>query len=251
MKPKRTSKAMHLFEKAAELYQNKELTAYANQCYQKAAQLAAQINHYSKAVDIFEKVATLSLSDSLLMEEAKRHFFNAGVCRLCRGDDVVAMDVSIMRYVELYPNFPETKECKFLTYIKAPIVQRDAAKFSDAVKALRVVDSWTNMLLSRVEEKLRAPEPVKARWSTNKVADLTSASFKTGFGDGGSKQREMCTSLPRSLSVMHRSSPSGSKLLRSSSRMETRIGSMGGKTVNGILQKGIMTFKRSLSMAIR
>ncbi|PRQ26348.1 putative NSF attachment protein [Rosa chinensis] len=96
---------MHFFEKAAELFQNKELTVSANQCYQKAAQLAAQIEQYSMAIEIFKKIATRSLSHSLLMDEAQRHLFNAGICRLCQGDDVVAMDMSVMRYVDMYPIF--------------------------------------------------------------------------------------------------------------------------------------------------
>ena len=75
--------AMEQYEKAAELHDSENATAASNQCKLKVAQYAAQLEQYSKAIEIYERVASASLENNLLKWSAKDYFLRAGICQLC------------------------------------------------------------------------------------------------------------------------------------------------------------------------
>ena len=54
-------KAIDYLERAADLFQSEEVTTSANQCKQKVAQFAAQLEQYPKAIEIFEAIARHSM----------------------------------------------------------------------------------------------------------------------------------------------------------------------------------------------
>ncbi|XP_024018217.1 alpha-soluble NSF attachment protein 2 [Morus notabilis] len=153
-------KAIEFFEKAADFFQNEEVTTSANQCKQKVAQFAAQLEHYQKAIEIYELIARQSLNNNLLKYGVKGHLLNAGICQLCKGD-VVAITNALERYQDLDPTFSGTREYKLLADIAASIDEEDVAKFTDVVKefdSMTPLDSWKTTLLLRVKEKLKAKE---------------------------------------------------------------------------------------------
>ncbi|KAK6932946.1 hypothetical protein RJ641_035840, partial [Dillenia turbinata] len=125
--------AIVYYEKSAELFQGEEVTTSANQCLQKVAQFAAQLEQYPKAIEIFENIAQQSLTSNLLKYGVKGHLLNAGICQLCRGD-VVAITNSLERYQDLDPTFSGTRECKFLADLATAIDEEDVTKFTDVVK---------------------------------------------------------------------------------------------------------------------
>jgi hypothetical protein len=73
---------MQHFERAAELYDGEEQTSTANSCKLKVAALAAHVEQYVKAVEIFEAVALASLSNNLLKYSVKSYLLNAGLCQV-------------------------------------------------------------------------------------------------------------------------------------------------------------------------
>ncbi|KAG8644843.1 alpha-soluble NSF attachment protein 2 [Manihot esculenta] len=153
-------KAIDFYEKAADFFQGEEVTTSANQCKQKVAQFAAQLEKYQKAVEIYEEIARQSLSSNLLKYGVKGHLLNAGICHLCKGD-VVAISNALERYQDLDPTFSGTREYKLLADIAAAIDEEDVAKFTDVVKefdSMTPLDSWKTTLLLRVKEKLKAKE---------------------------------------------------------------------------------------------
>ncbi|PKI40618.1 alpha-soluble NSF attachment protein 2 [Punica granatum] len=152
--------AIDNFERAAELFESEEVTTSANQCRQKVAQFAAQLEQYQKAIEIYEAVARHSLNSNLLKYGVKGHLLNAGICQLCKGD-VVAISNALDRYQELDPTFSGTRECRLLKDIAAAIDEEDVVKFTDVVKefdSMTPLDSWKTTLLLRVKEKLKAKE---------------------------------------------------------------------------------------------
>ncbi|KAG2371555.1 Alpha-soluble NSF attachment protein [Vigna angularis] len=152
--------ALVYYEKSADFFQNEEVTTTANQCKQKVAQFAAQLEQYQKSIEIYEDIARQSLNNNLLKYGVKGHLLNAGICQLCRGD-IVAITNALERYQELDPTFSGTRECRLLADIAAAIDEEDVGKFTDAVKefdSMTPLDSWKTTLLLRVKEKLKAKE---------------------------------------------------------------------------------------------
>lgn len=153
-------KAMDFFERAADLFQSEEVTTSANQCKQKVAQFAAQLEDYPKAIEIFEAIARHSINNNLLKYSVKGILLNAGICQLCRGD-VVGITNALERYQELDPSFSGTREYKFLADLAAAIDEEDVGKFTDSIKefdSMTRLDPWKTTLLLRAKNALKAKE---------------------------------------------------------------------------------------------
>lgn len=152
--------AIVFFEKAADMFQNEEVTTSANQCKQKVAQYAAELEQYHKSIEIYEEIARQSLNNNLLKYGVKGHLLNAGICQLCKGD-VVAITNALERYQDMDPTFSGTREYRLLSDIAASMDEEDIAKFTDVVKefdSMTPLDPWKTTLLLRVKEKLKAKE---------------------------------------------------------------------------------------------
>ncbi|KAL2526716.1 Alpha-soluble NSF attachment protein 2 [Abeliophyllum distichum] len=151
---------INYYEKAADLFQSEEVTTSANQCKQKIAQFAAQLEQYPKAIEIYEEIARQSLNNNLLKYGVKGHLLNAGICQLCKAD-VIAINNALERYQELDPTFSGTREYKLLADLAAAIDEEDIAKFTGAIKefdSMTQLDAWKTTLLLRVKEALKAKE---------------------------------------------------------------------------------------------
>lgn len=153
-------KAMDYFERAADLFLSEEVTTSANQCKQKVAQFAAQLEQYPKAIEIFEAIARQSINNNLLKYSVKGILLNAGICQLCRGD-VVGITNALERYQELDPTFSGTREYKLLADLAAAIDEEDVGKFTDCIKefdSMTRLDPWKTTLLLRAKNTLKAKE---------------------------------------------------------------------------------------------
>ena len=85
----------------------------ASQCLLKVAQYSAQLEHYEKAIEIYEQVGKTSLENNLLKWSVKEYFLKAGLCHLCQGD-VVSAKRAVENYKDLDSSFGSQRECKFL-----------------------------------------------------------------------------------------------------------------------------------------
>ncbi|KAJ8510937.1 hypothetical protein OPV22_001371 [Ensete ventricosum] len=153
-------KAMDYFERAADLFQSEEVTTSANQCNQKVAQFAAQLEQYPKAIEIYEAIARHSINSSLLKYSVKGILLNAGICQLCKGD-VVAITNALERYQELDPTFSGTREYKLLADLADSMDEGDVVKFTDALQeydSMTRLDPWKTTLLLRVKNAIKAKE---------------------------------------------------------------------------------------------
>ncbi|KAK9075414.1 hypothetical protein SSX86_003737 [Deinandra increscens subsp. villosa] len=153
-------KAMVYYDKAADLYEGEEASTNANQCRVKIAQYAAEMEQYQKAIEIYEDIARQALSNNLLKYGVKGHLLNAGICQLCKGDDV-AITNALEKYQELDPTFAGSREYRLLADLAASIDEEDVDKFTDAIKefdSMTKLDAWKTTLLLRVKDKLKAKE---------------------------------------------------------------------------------------------
>ncbi|URE43216.1 alpha-soluble NSF attachment protein [Musa troglodytarum] len=153
-------KAMDYFEQAADLYQSEEVTTSANQCKQKVAQFAAQLEQYPKAIEIYEAIAHHSINNTLLKYGVKGILLNAGICQLCKND-VVAVTNALDRYQELDPTFSGTREYKLLADLADSMDEGDVVKFTSALQeydSMTRLDPWKTTLLLRVKNAIKAKE---------------------------------------------------------------------------------------------
>lgn len=153
-------KAMDYFERAADLFQSEEVSSSVNQCKQRVAQIAAQLEQYPKAVKIYEEVARQSMNNNLLKYSVKGILLNAGICQLCKVDDV-AINNSLERFQELDPTFSGTREYKLLADLAASIEEEDVEKFTNVIQeydSMTRLDPWKTTLLLRVKNTLKEKE---------------------------------------------------------------------------------------------
>ncbi|XP_042377716.1 alpha-soluble NSF attachment protein-like [Zingiber officinale] len=153
-------KAIEYFERAADLFQSEEVTTSANQCNQKVAQLAAQLEQYPKAIEIYEANAKHSINNNLLKYSVKGILLNAGICQLCKGD-IVAITNALERYQEIDPTFSGTREYKLLSALADSMDEGDVEKFTEALHeydSMTRLDTWKTTLLLRVKNTIKAKE---------------------------------------------------------------------------------------------
>ncbi|KAJ3698386.1 hypothetical protein LUZ61_002091 [Rhynchospora tenuis] len=153
-------KAMDFFERAADLFISEEVSSSANQCKQRVAQIAAQLEQYPKATDIFEEVAKQSMNNNLLKYSVKGILLNAGICQLCRGD-VVAIHNALERFQDIDPTFSGTREYRLLADLAAAMDDGDITKFTDAIRefdSMTRLDTWKTTLLLRAKNTLKEKE---------------------------------------------------------------------------------------------
>ncbi|KNC78456.1 hypothetical protein SARC_09108, partial [Sphaeroforma arctica JP610] len=78
-------KACAAYSQAADWFQGEDSTSSANKALLKVAFFSAQLEHYEKAVDIYESVGLQAIENNLLKYGAREHFLKAGICSLCSG----------------------------------------------------------------------------------------------------------------------------------------------------------------------
>jgi alpha-soluble NSF attachment protein len=146
-------KAMQHYEQAADYFKGEESNSSANKCMLKVAQYAAQLENYTKAIQIYEQVAASALESNLLKYSAKEHFFRASLCHLCI--DALNAQHAVSKYEEQYPAFGDSREAKLIKSLVETLEQQDVEAFTTAVKeydSVNRLDPWFTTLLLRVKK---------------------------------------------------------------------------------------------------
>ncbi|XP_031477942.1 alpha-soluble NSF attachment protein 2-like [Nymphaea colorata] len=152
--------AIAYLEKSADLFHSEEVSTSANQCKQKVAQLAASLDQYPKAIEIFESIARQSMNNNLLKYGVKGLLLNAGICHLCKGD-AVAINNALEQYQDLDPTFSGTREHRLLVDLASAMEEGDIEKFTAAVReydSMTRLDPWKTSLLLKAKNKLKDME---------------------------------------------------------------------------------------------
>lgn len=153
-------RAMESYRRAAEWYADEESHATANSCKLKVATFAAQLERYSEAIELFEKIGEESLNNQLSKWSVKDYFLKAGLCWLAIPDDVGARS-ALERYLDWDPGFRNTRECKFLDDIINDVSQGDIQAFTDHIAdydQISQLDNWKTTLLLRIKGQISEAE---------------------------------------------------------------------------------------------
>ncbi|KAJ1516618.1 hypothetical protein HMI54_008776 [Coelomomyces lativittatus] len=151
-------KSMQAYETAAEWFQGEDAPALANGCLLKIATFAAQLEHYSKAIELFEKVAADSINNTLTKWSVKEYFLKAGLCHLA-SEDAVGARRAIERYSEIDLTFSKQREFSFLNGLLEALESGDVDAFTSHVVEfdnLTKLDNWKTTLLLRVKKSMES-----------------------------------------------------------------------------------------------
>jgi len=154
---KDTENALKAYKLAAETFDNaNNESATSRSCRLKVAVYAAELQDYTAAIEIFEKVAEESL-EGLGKWSVKEHLLKAGLCKLAAGD-LVSMHQSLDRYKGLLYTFSRDRECTFLEALLAACENFDVEAFTRAVvehDTITPLDPWKTMILTRIKKGLQ------------------------------------------------------------------------------------------------
>ncbi|KAJ6322557.1 hypothetical protein OIU77_012405 [Salix suchowensis] len=149
------------YDKAADFFQNEDVTTSANQCKQKVAEFSARLEQYQTSIDIYEDIARQSLKNNLLKYGVKGHLLNAGLCHLCKGD--VVCNYQRIRAISGDGSniFQELVNINCLRILLLPLMRKmlqNSLMLLRTFDSMTPLDSWKTTLLLRVKEKLKAKE---------------------------------------------------------------------------------------------
>lgn len=147
-------KAMKAYEKAADWFEGEDQKSDACKCRAKVGLFEAEMEEYGKAIAIFEQIASYMADQKLLHWSSKAYFFKAGICHLCLGD-AITTEASINKYTEIYPQFLNCTEHKFLLAASKAAEEQQADELGDQIAKLMKMmelDDWTVKLLYRVKK---------------------------------------------------------------------------------------------------
>ncbi|KAJ1659170.1 vesicular-fusion protein S17 [Dispira simplex] len=148
--------AMNAYEEAAEWYESEDSKAQATNCSLKVATMAAELEQYQKAYEIFERVAQASLDNQLTKWSVKDYLLKAGICRLA-VDDHVATQRAFEHYQDMDVAFGSTRECKLLLNLAQAIEAGDQEAFTTHVfeyDQMTKLDKWKTTILLRVKQAI-------------------------------------------------------------------------------------------------
>lgn len=148
-------RAVHHYQLAADYFRGEESNASANKCMLKVAQYSAQLENYEKAIEIYEAIAKTSLESSMLKYSVKEYYFRAALCHLCV--DMLRASRAIERYIEMYPAFQDSRECKLLKVLIEHIEEQNSDGFTEAVKdydSISRLDNWYTQILLRIKKQV-------------------------------------------------------------------------------------------------
>ncbi|XP_004923294.1 alpha-soluble NSF attachment protein isoform X2 [Bombyx mandarina] len=149
------ARAMQHYEQAADYFRGEESTSSANKCMLKLAQYAAQLEHYDKAIQIYEQIAKSSLDNSLLKYSAKEYMFRAALCHLCV--DILNAQHALEKYSSLYPAFGDTREYKLIKELIEHLEDQNVDAYTEAVKtydSISRLDQWYTTMLVRIKKQI-------------------------------------------------------------------------------------------------
>lgn len=152
--------ALEAYERAGDLYISEDATATANQCFKEAADLAATLEQFPRAVSYYERVAQSSLNNPMTKYGVKEHFLKAGLWWLASGD-VVSTKRAIENYQAMDNTFTGTREEKFLSAITDAYDAGDPDAFTNEVAEfdrMLKLDNWKTTILLKIKKSI-AEEP--------------------------------------------------------------------------------------------
>ncbi|XP_039253410.2 alpha-soluble NSF attachment protein-like [Styela clava] len=148
--------AISHYERAADFYKGEDSTSSANKCWLKVAAYAAQLEQYTKAIELYERVGMSSMNSPLLKYSVKEYFFKSALCHFCLGGTIDAMQ-SLEKYEGLFPAFSDSRECQLLKSLIETHDNQNSDAFAEAVAkydSISRIDQWLTTILLRIKKTI-------------------------------------------------------------------------------------------------
>lgn len=132
----------------------------ANQCYQQAAEISADLGEYPKAVELYRHVADWSLTSPLTKYSVKEYWLRAVMCAMAMGDLVQAQKL-LREFGQKDLTFPSTREAKFATELVDACEEADVERYTTAVyqyDQVTKLDNWKTKILLHIKKALEEDE---------------------------------------------------------------------------------------------
>ena len=129
----------------------------ANKLWLKVADLAATEGDYYKSIELFENVASKSVSNNLMKWSVKDYFLKAGMCHLAVGD-MVAMNRAMDKYRDLDSAFTSTREHQLLVDLAETVANGDQEAFAEKLflfDQTSKLDKWKTTIFLRIKNNIQ------------------------------------------------------------------------------------------------
>ncbi|CAD6584013.1 MAG: vesicular-fusion protein S17 [Tremellales sp. Tagirdzhanova-0007] len=154
------AKARDSFVRAGDWYKQEDANATANQCYQQAAELSADLQDFPRSMELYQIVADWSLTSALTKYSVKEYWLRAALCSMAMGDLVTTQ-----RLLEVFGHkdvtFPSTREAKFAQELMGACEEADVERFQNAVyqyDQVTKLDNFKTGVLLRIKKALEEDE---------------------------------------------------------------------------------------------
>ena len=111
---------------------------------------------YLKSIELYEKVATVSVTNQLMKYSVKDFLLKSGICLLAAGD-MVTTNQALEKYRDLDPSFTSTREHQLLVDLMETVEAGDPEAFADKLfqyDQVSKLDKWKTTLLLRIKNAI-------------------------------------------------------------------------------------------------
>jgi alpha-soluble NSF attachment protein len=108
---------------------------------------------YHKSIELYEKVAKVSVANQLMKYSVKDYLLKSGICLLAAGD-MVTTNQALEKYRELDPPFTSTREHQLLVDLAETVEAGDPEAFADKLfqyDQVSKLDKWKTTLFLRIK----------------------------------------------------------------------------------------------------
>jgi alpha-soluble NSF attachment protein len=120
------------------------------------ADLAALAGDYYKAIELYEKVAEISLGNNLMKYSVKEYYLKAGICTLATKD-IVSAKRNLEKYAEKDPIFGSQREYQLLKDLTEAVEEGNQEVFTDKLFAydqMSKLDKWKTTILVKIKNQI-------------------------------------------------------------------------------------------------
>lgn len=156
--------AVKYYEQAADYYQSENHVINSNKCLTKVAEHAAISEEYSKAIEIFQRIAEFNLTTTMLKYSAKDYFFRAALCHLCADDGCNNVGNILNDYAKMCPDFNDSREYEFIIHLGKCLETCDEESFTkntEMYDCFTRLHPWQVTMLLRIKRKICQPPDLR------------------------------------------------------------------------------------------
>lgn len=158
--------AMASYQKAGDCYEaDNNAASNANGMFIKVADLAAEVEDYKKAIQIYEKVSKSSVESSALRWSVKDHLFKALLCHFAIHAPTHKLEPvsrKLEQYVDMCPNMDNTREKSLIEDLIADFDAASPDDYADHVfkfDEIMPLDRWKSKVLLQIKKCLEGGNP--------------------------------------------------------------------------------------------